>query len=509
MSMIQVVNLTFAYEGSYDNIFEDVKFQLDTNWKLGFTGRNGRGKTTFLNLLMGRYEYKGRICAAVEFEYFPYKVKDIDKETLEIVYEINPFCELWQLEKELSKLQVDEEVLYRQFSTLSYGERAKVLLAVLFLKDNAFLLIDEPTSHLDKESRKIVADYLNSKKGFILVSHDRAFLDSCIDHILAINKADIQVEKGNFSSWYENKKRRDEFELKENSKLKKEIKRLTESSRQAGQWADQVESTKIGRKSRVYEQCIDTRAYIGEKSRRMQMRRKNLQNRQEKAIEDKKKLLKNLETGEDLKLFPEKHYASCLLEFRNVNIQYKKTGKNVCTDLNMSLCEGDRIVLTGKNGCGKSSLLKAVLQAAGFGDKGRQEVNSMDIQGEWRAASGMRISYVPQSAEFLRGSLYEFIRQNKLDETLFLTVLRKLNFSRDQFQKNMEEFSEGQKKKVLLAASLCEKAHLYIWDEPLNYIDVFSRIQLENLIEKYKPTMIFVEHDQIFAQKISTKELHL
>ncbi|MDO4278839.1 MAG: ABC-F type ribosomal protection protein [Lachnoclostridium edouardi] len=509
MSMIQVVNLTFAYEGSYDNIFEDVNFQLDTNWKLGFTGRNGRGKTTFLNLLMGRYEYKGRICAAVEFEYFPYEVKDIDKETLEIVYEINPFCELWQLEKELSKLQVDEEVLYRQFSTLSYGERAKVLLAVLFLKDNAFLLIDEPTSHLDKESRKIVADYLNSKKGFILVSHDRAFLDSCIDHILAINKADIQVEKGNFSSWYENKKRQDEFELKENSKLKKEIKRLTESCRQAGQWADQVESTKIGRKSRVYEQCIDTRAYIGEKSRRMQMRRKNLQNRQEKAIEDKKKLLKNLETGEDLKLFPEKHYASCLLEFRNVNIQYKETGKNVCTDLNMFLCEGDRIVLTGKNGCGKSSLLKAVLQAAGFGDKSRQEVNSMDIQGEWRAASGMRISYVPQSAEFLRGSLYEFISQNKLDETLFLTVLRKLNFSRDQFQKNMEEFSEGQKKKVLLAASLCEKAHLYIWDEPLNYIDVFSRIQLENLIEKYKPTMIFVEHDQIFAQKISTKELHL
>ena len=116
---------------------------------------------------------------------------------------------------------------------------------------------------------------------------------------------------------------------------------------------------------------------------------------------------------------------------------------------------------------------------------------------------------MPQSAEFLRGSLYEFISQNKLDETLFLTVLRKLNFSRDQFQKNMEEFSEGQKKKVLLAASLCEKAHLYIWDEPLNYIDVFSRIQLENLIEKYKPTMIFVEHDQIFAQKISTKELHL
>ena len=133
MSMIQVVNLTFAYEGSYDNIFEDVNFQLDTNWKLGFTGRNGRGKTTFLNLLMGRYEYKGRICAAVEFEYFPYEVKDIDKETLEIVYEINPFCELWQLEKwNCQKLQVDEEVLYRQFSTLSMEKEQKCCGSTVF-----------------------------------------------------------------------------------------------------------------------------------------------------------------------------------------------------------------------------------------------------------------------------------------------------------------------------------------------------------------------------------------
>jgi len=99
-------------------------------------------------------------------------------------------------------------VLERPFSTLSFGERTKVMLAALFLKKNNFLLIDEPTNHLDMEGRAALADYLRTKKGFILVSHDRAFLDQCIDHVLSINRADIEVMKGNYTTWRENKDRR-------------------------------------------------------------------------------------------------------------------------------------------------------------------------------------------------------------------------------------------------------------------------------------------------------------
>ena len=90
-----------------------------------------------------------------------------------------------------------------------------------------------------------------------------------------------------------------------------------------------------------------------------------------------------------------------------------------------------------------------------------------------------------------------------LDKTLFRAVLRKLDFSRDQFDKRLEEYSEGQRKKVLLAKSLCEPSHLYIWDEPLNYIDIFTRIQIENLILERKPSMIFVEHDSVFTERIA------
>ena len=105
----------------------------------------------------------------------------------------------------------------------------------------------------------------------------------------------------------------------------------------------------------------------------------------------------------------------------------------------------------------------------------------------------------------MHGNLSDYAREKNIDESLFKAILRKMDFERLQFEKKMENLSEGQKKKVLIAASLCEKAHLYIWDEPLNFIDIFSRMQIENLIEAYCPTMIFVEHDRRFMKKIATK----
>jgi len=246
MSRIQVTDLTFAYEGSYDYVFENVSFQLDTDWKLGFTGRNGRGKTTFLRLLMGQLPYSGTITAPVTFSYFPYAVPDPQRSTREILEEICPELVYWELSRELSLLEVDEEVLWRPFATLSQGERTKVLLAAMFLEENRFLLIDEPTNHLDMHGRALVSRYLNKKKGFILVSHDRVFLDGCVDHILSINKADIEIQRGNFTSWMENKARRDAFETAENEKLKKEIRRLSESAREKSEWSSRAEASKIG-----------------------------------------------------------------------------------------------------------------------------------------------------------------------------------------------------------------------------------------------------------------------
>lgn len=490
MSQITVSNLTFAYEGSYDNIFEGVSFRLDTDWKLGFTGRNGRGKTTFLNLLLGNLEYQGRISSSVDFDCFPFPIADKTQPAIELARTLNPALEDWELQREASVLGVEEEALSRPFGTLSNGEQTKVLLTILFLKQNHFLLIDEPTNHLDSEARKAVSAYLKSKKGFILVSHDRTFLDGCIDHILSINKTNIEVQKGNFSTWYANKQLQDQFEQAENEKLKNEIKRLSQASKRTAGWSDQLETTKKGIRSSGLR---PDRGYIGHKSAKMMKRSKVLEDRQRSHIEEKTKLLKNVESTDDLKISPLNYPKDRLLSLNSISICYGE--KTVCRDISFTVSQGDRIVLQGKNGCGKTSILKLI--------QGENIAYSGDLQ----KGSNLKISYVSQQTSHLSGSLSGYAEQYGVEESQLKTILRKLDFSRTQLEKSMETFSEGQKKKVLIARSLCEKAHLYIWDEPLNFIDVLSRIQIENLLLSSDLTLLFVEHDKTFAEHVATKFL--
>ncbi len=496
MSLIQVTNLTFAYDGSYDNIFENVSFQLDTDWKLGFTGRNGRGKTTFLNLLLGKYEYSGHISASVSFDYFPFPIAHPEYLTMDIIEEVYPNYEQWQVQRELNLLHVGDDVLYRPFNTLSNGEQTKVLLAALFLKENSFLLIDEPTNHLDMEAREQVSRYLQSKNGFILISHDRAFLDSCIDHVLSINRTNIDIHKGNFSEWMENKERQDQSELAENEKLKKDIKRLSAAARQTSHWSDEVEKTKNG--TRNSGSKVD-KGYIGHKAAKMMKRSKSLEQRQNAAIDEKSELLKNVESSEKLKIAQQKYFKQQLATLDRVSISYD--GRQVCEPVSFTIEQGDRISIIGKNGSGKSSVLKLIY--------GQGELTGGNYTGSLYLGSQLKISYVSQDTAHLQGNLTEYARMHQIDESLFKAILRKLDFARIQFEKDMTSFSGGQKKKVLIAKSLCEEAHLYIWDEPLNFIDVISRMQIEQLILEHCPTMLFVEHDREFCDNIATKSVVL
>lgn len=316
MSLISISHLTFAYDGCFDNVFEDVSLRLDTDWKLGLTGRNGRGKTTLLKLLLGRYEYTGTISASVEFEYFPYDVPDKNR-----------------------------------------------------------------------------------------------------------------------------------------------------------------------------------RSFVAAQSSRMQQRRKNLERRQQAAIEEKAALLKDIESAEALKLCGLNYRGGRLIALRDVGVAYGKTP--ICTGVTFTIEPGDRVALCGKNGSGKSSVLRLICGEA------------VPHTGTVETGSRLKLSCVPQDASALCGDLREYARQAGIDESLFKTILRKLDFSRVQFEKDMADFSAGQRKKVLLARSLCEQAHLYVWDEPMNYIDVISRIQIETLLLDFRPTILFVEHDRAFCEKIATKTVRL
>ncbi|MDO5112008.1 MAG: ABC-F type ribosomal protection protein [Clostridia bacterium] len=492
MAMIKVDHLTFSYPGSYDAVFEDVSFQIDTDWKLGFIGRNGRGKTTFLQLLLGNYAYSGRIEAPVRFDYFPYSVEDPTACTRDVLEAICPQAAAWELERELGFLQVESAVLLQPFYTLSNGEQTKALLSALFLNEGHFLLIDEPTNHLDRAARKLVASYLKRKKGFILVSHDRAFLDGCVDHILSINRTDIEVQSGNFSSWMENFERQQSFEQVQNERLKKDMARLKEAARRSEAWSYKAETAKKGVTSAGLK---PDKGYVGHKAAKVMKRAKATEARQQQAAAEKATLLQNAETAASLKLSPLLFHADRLAAFRDVTVCYGT--REICSHTSFEVTQGARIALEGKNGSGKSSLLKLILGEA------------IPHTGTVSVASGLMISYVPQDTSGLCGLLSDYAKERQIDESLLKAILRKMDFSRVQFEKDMADFSGGQKKKVLIAGSLCQRAHLYIWDEPLNFIDVYSRMQIEALLQSFSPTMLFVEHDRVFQQNIATQTVVL
>ncbi|MCI8584709.1 MAG: ABC-F family ATP-binding cassette domain-containing protein [Lachnospiraceae bacterium] len=511
MAQIAVKNLTFAYEGSFDNIFEHVSFSVDTDWKLGFLGRNGKGKTTFLQLLQGVYEYAGEIRTGMAFDYFPYPAGpgQLTQCGAELAEAWKVDGESWRVLREMEKLKVEAEVLYRPFGTLSPGERTKVMLAVLFSGEHDFLLIDEPTNHLDQASREAVKEYLSEKKGFLLVSHDRDLLDACVDHVLVLNRKTIEVQAGNFSSWWENKSRRDAFARMENEKHLKEIRRLRAASDRSRQWADKSERRKIGADPVKDPNYVGKRPYIGMKTKKMQSRVKQMERRLDREIQEKEGLLEDIEQAADLKLMPLTHHKNCLIRAKEYGLSYEGAEKWVFEGLDFTVCRGERVFLNGENGCGKSSLLKSVM--AGLSGDREEAFRKAKLQerGSLEVASGLAVSFVSQDTSFLRGSLRNFCQERYLEEHLFCAILRQLDLGREQFEKSMEAYSEGQKKKVLLAASLLTPAHLYVWDEPLNYIDVFSRMQIEKVLLSVQPTMLVVEHDVRFRETVGTKVVEM
>lgn len=485
MSLIQIKNLTFRYDNGIENIFDDVSVNLDTNWKLGLIGRNGKGKTTLLQILCGKLNYAGKIIKNVDIDYFPFKVNE-NKLTIEVIQD---FCmaEDWKIIKELNILNFNIEALYRAYKTLSGGEKVKAMLVALFLKDNNFLLIDEPTNHLDDVSKLDVEKYLKNKKGFILVSHDRGLLNEVTDHIMAINNSNIDIIQGNYSVWKEAFDRQNNFELKQNEKLGKEIKRLENASKESKKWSNTVEKEKQNKSGS--KEMLD-KGFLGHKAAKIMKKSKVLEERKNKNIQEAKKLLSNVDNIEKLKIVPLLYEKNELITATNFQIEYEKP---LFKPINFSIQNRDRICIKGKNGAGKSSIIKAIVN------------KENRYKGILNIGNNLKISYVPQDTHTLKGSLKVFIAENKLNESVFRAMLVKMGISQTEMQHDLENLSEGQKKKILLGKSISENAHIYIWDEPLNYIDIQTREQIENMILEYMPTLLFIEHDEMFCEKVSNK----
>ncbi len=493
MSLINIENLTFGYPDSLSPIFENFNLNIDAEWKIGIIGENGTGKTTLFKLLCGELKGVGKIYANTNFIRYPVNIPDKTLTPSEIATEFLPEYEDWKFFREAGLIGLDEDALARQYALLSGGEQTKFQLALAFAADG-YPLIDEPTDHLDAEGRRRLADYLSCKKGFAVVSHDRAFLDGVCSHILALENGKSVLVRGNYSVYAKERDKRLRFDEAERAKLEKERARLAPSAKRINEWGKAAEREKInGSGKRDGKRLSVDKGFLGAKAAKIQKRAGAVTARRAAAEEQLKERLKDFRETENLKLNPEEFFKEELLSLRNISVSLP--GKNFFNGLNLSVIRGERVAVSGGNGTGKSTLFKIITGEAEF-------------RGERAVSERLKISYIPQVCAY-SGTLEEYAAGYAIDVSYFKALLSKLGFDVSDFLRDMSAFSEGQKKKAALARSLCERAHLYIWDEPLNYLDITAREQLENAVLSSGATLLFTEHDAAFVGRVATRFVKL
>lgn len=500
MSILEINNLSFSFDNQERILFDNTSFRLDTDWKLGLVGRNGRGKTTLLKILREELDFQGGITKSkdISFSYFPEKIADKEMIAIEALQAITDI-ELWRLEKELRQLEMAPELLWVPFRQLSGGEQTKVLLAFSFLNETDFPLIDEPTNHLDIVSRKIVADYLKKKnQGFIVVSHDTYFLDEVIDHVMALEKHRITIHKGNYRVFEEEKQLRDNLELMQNEKLKKEITRLRKTAREKELWSQSREGDKFNKRKGFIDsdERGKNRGAIGADAARTMKRAKAIEKRAQDKVTEKEGLLKDIERIAGLSINYQPSIHKHLIKAEDIQFGYDQ--KPLTKAASFEVNQGDIVAFVGPNGVGKSTLLALL--------KGDQ---SLLLSGELHFFHDFVTSFVDQDFTKNTGSITDFSKNNKLELEYMLNNLKKLGLERDVFQTNIEKMSMGQRKKVEMAKSLVTDSQIYYWDEPLNYLDTYNQDQLTALIQETRPTMIIVDHNLDFLRKIDAKLIML
>ena len=474
-----------------------------------------------MRLLKGELKGTGQIISAVDFDLFPFQVDLARDAQSALIDSLAPYTR-WEAEmenrlaagtpealnqygdiqarymaengyairsllaREASLLGLEPEALGRPLSSFSPGERVRLMMAALFLRKNRFLLIDEPTNHLDMAGRERMAQYLSGKAGFLVASHDRSFLDTACDHILALEKQGARVVNGNYSTYRENKQRQDDHERAENERIQKDIRRLRASARETANWSDKIEATKIGH-------GVGDRGFVGAQSARMMKRALAIKGRIERQAKEQEGLLQNLEYTAPITLPTLTHRSPVLLRLEKAGFGYGE--RPLFEKLDLVIKAGGRLALTGPNGAGKTTLLKVL--------KG----DLIPTTGSAWRPEGLVISWLPQTSLHLSGTPREIAMNRGLDLTRLLTMLRKFDLPREHFEQDSAGFSLGQKKKLLLAMSLSQPAHLYLWDEPLNDIDPESREQIEEMLLDTDATLVFIEHERAFVDRIATEIL--
>ena len=511
------VNNLVKYYGA-TKIFENISFELQTGERVGLIGQNGCGKTTLMKVLLGDEEYKEGTISFRKGAKVGYldQIYSGDPNILVIDLLEESFKDIWQLKsnlklieerlKLLSGTDLDKEMenyallmeeyelaggydvdtninkicqglmiadsfRSKPFKMLSGGEKTRVLLARLLLIQPDILLLDEPTNHLDIRSIEWLENFLSEYKGSVLIiSHDRIFLDKVVNRIIELEPSRANLYKGNYSEYLIERELRFEQEYKAYVNNQRKIEQMERQIERYRIWGAMRDSDKMYRRAKEIEKRLDKVEVIDRPNN-----------------ENSKIKLNNSSI---------KRTGKIVLKVESLYKSFEK--KRLFEDLSFTLFYKDRLCIMGDNGSGKTTLLKIILEEI------------LPDRGKFSLGSNVKVGYLPQNVVFEDENLSildYFSAHHRISQSEARSELAKMLFVRDDVFKKIKSLSGGEKSRLRLASLILDRVNLMILDEPTNHLDIDSREVLEDTLNDYDGTILFVSHDRYFVEKIANKML--
>ena len=492
----------------FNSVLNDLSFDIKSGERASLIGSNGCGKTTTLRLIMGieqpdsgslsvrRGSKIGYLTQIPPLEGDDVLARDVYlrgiKDLIELENKINEFINNMNSSekdiKELSRLQeefrikggyllkekiekvkhgfkLSESVLNTKYNLLSGGEKTIVNLASLVLSEPDILLLDEPTNHLDIETLEWFEEYLNNYKGaLLLVSHDRYFMDRVCNKIICIENGHEDIYYGNYSYYLDESDKRFLLQMQKYKNQQKEIKAIKEAIVRLKEWGAKADNPIFFRRAASMEKRLERMEKI------------------DKPVE-KKDLKINLSTIE--------RSANWVLDIKNLDLQIDT--KSLLEKSNMNVYFKERVCLMGKNGCGKTTLIKNIMN---------------NTHESIKIGVNVSIGYIPQEIRFQDEELtiYEYMRSIFVgSESELRSKLSRFYFGEESISKKLKSISGGEKVRIKLLELILKKSNFLILDEPTNHIDIDTREILEDALLDFDGSILFISHDRYFINKIATK----
>lgn len=492
----------------FNNVLNNLSFDVKTNERVALIGSNGCGKTTTLKIIMGIESYdSGNISIRKESKIgyltqMPPKEDDNVsaksvylrgvQELIDLENKISDFVENmssnekdiklldklqeefrisggYSLKEKIEKIRngfkITNELLDREYNKLSGGEKTLINLASIILSNPDILLLDEPTNHLDIDTLEWFEEYLSSYNGtVVIISHDRYFLDRTVNKIIEIENGNANIYHGNYSYYLKESEKRLMIEFQNYKNQQKEIKALKEAIERYKVWGAKSDNPMFFRRAKAIETRLEKMEVIEKPKTKSELRiNLNVEDRTSNRV----MVISNL----DLKIGNKE-----LLRNSHMEVYYK-----------------ERVCLMGKNGAGKTTLIKNILN------------NTHD---NIKLGTNIKIGYIPQEIRFDNEDLtiYEHMRKIFVgSESELRSKLNQFYFTADNIDKKVKNLSGGEKVRLKLLELILKNANFLILDEPTNHIDIDTREILEESLLAYDGTILFISHDRYFINKIATK----